>query len=248
VASDRRASVGRAAGERKGAGPDGATPQPRDGVHGPASLGARRGLLVDWGGVMTGNLLVSFSAFCEAEGLEPDALIGAFRGNRRARELLFGFEEGRIEEREFERELGSLLGVGASDGLIDRLFAGSVLEESMVEAVRAARSAGVRTGMISNSWGTSRYPRELLAELFDGTVISGEVGLRKPAPRIYQLGAEAIALDPAECVFVDDLPFNLPPAQELGMAVVHHTAADTTIAELERLLEVPVARQLDRRR
>src|SRR5262249_23944353 len=101
----------------------------------PVASDARRGLLVDWGGGRTGNLLVSFSAFCEAEGLKPDALIGAFRGNRRARELLFAFEEGRIEEREFERELGSLLGVGASDGLIDRLFAGSVLEESMVRAV-----------------------------------------------------------------------------------------------------------------
>jgi hypothetical protein len=49
-------------------------------------------------------------------------------------------------------------------------------------------------------------------------------------------------------VFVDDLPFNLPPAQELGMAVVHHTAADTTIAELERLLGVRVVGQPDRRR
>jgi hypothetical protein len=39
-------------------------------------------------------------------------------------------------------------------------------------------------------------------------------------------------------VFVDDLPFNLEPAQELGMAVVHHTSAATTVPELERLLGV----------
>ena len=106
----------------------------------------------------------------------------------------------------------------------------------MVDAVRAARGAGIATGLISNSWGTTRYPRELLAELFDGVVISGEVGIRKPAPRIYELGAEAIERAPAECVFVDDLPFNLPPATELGMATVHHTDPRETIAELERLL------------
>jgi FMN phosphatase YigB (HAD superfamily) len=42
---------------------------------------------------------------------------------------------------------------------------------------------------------------------------------------------------PAEkCVYVDDLPFNLTPAQELGMATVHHTSSETTIPELERLL------------
>ncbi len=200
------------------------------------SNGAIRGLLVDWGGVMTTNLFRSFSAFCEQEGLDPAALAQIFRGDEDARELLIGFEEGRLEEDRFEAQLGRLLGLSSPAGLIDRLFSGATLEETMVDAVRAARSAGISTGLISNSWGTTRYPRELLGELFDGVVISGEVGIRKPAARIYELGAEAIARDPAECVFVDDLPFNLPPAVELGMATVHHTAAETTIPELERLL------------
>ncbi len=195
-------------------------------------------LIVDWGGVMTTNVFSSFSAFCAAEGLDPATLAQIFRGDPAARELLIGFEEGRVEEAVFEAQLGSVLGLASPEGLIDRLFAGTTLEESMVEAVRAARAAGIATGLISNSWGTTRYPRDLLDELFDGVVISGEVGMRKPASRIYELGAEAIARPPAECVFVDDLPFNLPPAVELGMATVHHTAADTTIAELERLLGI----------
>ncbi|HEV2982596.1 MAG TPA: HAD family phosphatase [Solirubrobacteraceae bacterium] len=199
---------------------------------------SRRGLLVDWGGVMTTNLLASFSAFCRAEGLDPSALAGAFRGNPQARELLFAFEEGRIEEAEFENGLGQLLGVASAEGLIDRLFAGSTLEPAMVSAVRAARAAGIRTGLISNSWGTNRYPHDLLGELFEGVVLSGDVGVRKPAPRIYELGAEAIDLPPSECVFVDDLPFNLPPAENLGMATVHHTSAQTTIDQLERLLDL----------
>ncbi len=199
-----------------------------------------RGLLVDWGGVMTTNLFHSFSAFCEAEGLDPTALAQAFRGDPAARELLIGFEEGRIDETAFESELGRLLGLERAEGLIDRLFAGAQPEPAMVDAVRAAHAADIATGLISNSWGTSRYPRELLAELFDGVVISGEVGIRKPAPRIYELGAQAIGRAAAECVFVDDLPFNLPPAQELGMATVHHTDPRATIAELERLLGVPL--------
>jgi len=69
-------------------------------------------------------------------------------------------------------------------------------------------------------------------------VISGEVGLRKPAPEMYTRGAAAIGLDPSQCVFVDDLPFNLDPATDLGMATVHHRSAEETIAELERLLGV----------
>jgi putative hydrolase of the HAD superfamily len=198
--------------------------------------GSVRGLLVDWGGVMTTNLFHSFSAFCAAEQLDPEAVAKAFRGNSAARELLIGFEEGRVPEVDFELELGRLLGLATAEGLIDRLFSGTSLDEPMVHAVRTARRAGIPTGLISNSWGTTRYPRELLAELFDGTVISGEVGMRKPAPRIYELGAEAIGVAPAECVFVDDLPFNLPPAVELGMAVIHHTDSQATVSELERLL------------
>jgi putative hydrolase of the HAD superfamily len=196
------------------------------------------GLLLDWGGVMTTNLFSSFGAFCDAEGLDQEALSGAFRSDPKARELLIGLEEGRVDETDFENELGQLLGVASAEGLIDRLFAGATAEESMVAAVRSARASGIRTGLISNSWGTTRYPRELLAEIFDGVVISGEVGIRKPAPRIYELGAEAIGLDPARCVFVDDLPFNLPPAQELGMSVIHHTSPQSTIPELERLLGI----------
>ncbi len=199
------------------------------------------GLLVDWGGVMTTNLFHSFAAFCETEGLDPQALAQAFRANPSARELLVAFEEGRVEERHFESELGSLLGLSSAESLIDRLFSGAQPDEPMVQAVRAAHSAGIRTGLISNSWGTSRYPRALLDELFDGVVISGEVGIRKPTLRIYELGAEAIELEPERCVFVDDLAFNLPPAQELGMSVVHHSDAATTVPELERLLGMELA-------
>jgi HAD superfamily hydrolase (TIGR01509 family) len=99
----------------------------------------------------------------------------------------------------------------------------------------------VRTALVSNSWGTHRYPHELFDELFDGVVISGQEGIRKPARRMYELGAQRAGVDAAACVYVDDLPFNLTPAEEMGMATVHHTDAATTIPELERLLLVPLA-------
>jgi len=195
------------------------------------------GLLVDWGGVLTTDVFESFRAFCALEGLEPDAVRKRFRHDRECRELLIGLETGAVDEAEFEPRFAAHLGVAAPD-LIDRLFAGSALDEEMIDAVRRARVAGVRTGLVSNSWGTRRYPRELLAELFDGVVISADVGIRKPSPEIYALGAERIGIDTPSCVFVDDLPFNLTPAAELGMATVHHRASNDTIAELERLLGV----------
>jgi epoxide hydrolase-like predicted phosphatase len=122
--------------------------------------------------------------------------------------------------------------------LISRLFAGMRPDDEMLAAVRAARGAGVRTGLISNSWGAGSYDRALLDELFDGVVISGEVGIRKPEPRIYELGLAAIGVPAREAVFVDDLPGNLKPARALGMATVHHRSAAETVPELERLLGV----------
>jgi epoxide hydrolase-like predicted phosphatase len=208
-----------------------------------AAARAYTGLLVDWGGVMTTDLFASFRAFCEKEGLSPDAMRDAFRANPEARDLLIALEEGRIEESEFEPQLAALLKVEPLN-LIDRLFAGSSLDPLMLAAVRATHDAGVRTGLVSNSWGVRRYPRPLIAELFDGIVISGEVGIRKPAPRMYELGAERIGVEPAACVYVDDLPFNLKPAQELGMATIHHTRATETIAELEPLLRIDLRKQV----
>jgi putative hydrolase of the HAD superfamily len=196
----------------------------------------RSAVLLDWGGVMTGDLFGSFGVFCAAEGLDANALANLFRHDREARTLLIDFECGRIEEADFEPRLATALGVASHAGLIDRLFAGAAIDQAMVDGVRALHDRGVRTGLVSNSWGTRRYPRELLAELFDGVVISGEEGFRKPDPRMYELGAQRSGASPRACVFVDDLAFNLDPARVLGMAVVHHTAAASTLAELERLV------------
>jgi putative hydrolase of the HAD superfamily len=197
----------------------------------------RSGLLIDWGGVLTTNLFASFHDYCVRMQIDTQELTRRFSADPGFRELLIALEKGAMEEAAFELRFAELLGV-EPDGLIDGLFAGVQPDLAMVGAVRRARQAGIRTALVSNSWGVHRYPHELFAEIFDGIVISGQEGMRKPSRRMYELGAQRAGVAPELCVFVDDLPFNLGPAEELGMAVVHHTSADTTIPELERLLGV----------
>lgn len=206
------------------------------------ALAPHRGLLIDWGGVMTTNLFTAFGAFCAAEGLEADVLGSAFRSDPAAREALIAFEEGRLEDDAFALALAAALGLPPerAEGLIDGLMAGASLETDMVDMVRRVRAAGLKTAMVSNSWGADRYPHEVVEELFDATVISGIEGFRKPDPRMYTLGAERVGLPPEACVFVDDLPFNLKPAAELGMATVLHGDPDATIGRLEVLLGLPL--------
>jgi putative hydrolase of the HAD superfamily len=198
-----------------------------------------RGLLIDWGGVLTSNLFASFHAHCLDAGIDPAALAGRFSRDPAARELLIALETGEIDESAFQVRFAALLEV-APDGLVDGLFAGVQADEAMVEAVRKAHAAGIRTALVSNSWGVHRYPHEMFDELFDGVVISGEERIRKPSKRMYELGAERAGVPAEQCVFVDDLPFNLTPAEELGMATVHHTSAETTVPQLERLLGIPL--------
>jgi epoxide hydrolase-like predicted phosphatase len=196
------------------------------------------GLLVDWGGVLTTDVFASFAQFCAVEGLAPTTVRDAFRSDPRGRQALEDLETGAVDEDGFAAAFAPVIGVTDTEDLNDRLFGGMAIDEEMAEAVRAAKRAGIRTGLISNSWGAERYDRSLFGALFDGVVISGEVGLRKPHADIYLMGAAAIDRLPEECVFVDDLGGNLKPARALGMATVRHTSAAETIPQLEAILGV----------
>ncbi len=204
-------------------------------------MAGRSGLLVDWGGVLTTNVFESFAAFCSAEGLQVDAVKDLLLTDPAARGLLADFESGRLADADFERRFGTLLGVREPDGIIARLFGGMQPDVAMQDAVAKVRAAGIRTGLLSNSWGAASYDRGRFDELFDVLVISGELGIRKPEPEIYAIAAERMRLAPEELVFVDDLPGNLKPARALGMATVHHTDAGSTVPQLEELLGVSLA-------
>jgi len=192
---------------------------------------------VDFGGVLTTSIWPAFAAFCEGEGLEPQAVRELFRADAEALRLLRDLETGELEEATFERRFGALLGVDEAEGLIPRLFAGLEPDEAMIGGVRAARSAGIRTGLISNSWGLGIYDRAPV-DIFDEAVISGEVRMHKPQPEIYLLACERLGVEPGQSVFVDDLRENCDGAEVVGMTAVLHRDTERTLPRLEELLGV----------
>ncbi len=200
-------------------------------------MGDRLGLILDYGGVLTSSPFASFEAFCGVEGLAPDAVRERFRDDPEARALLAGLETGKLPAPDFERAFAASLGV-APEGLLRRMFGGMQADAEMIDGIRALRHKDLRIGLLSNSVGdASVYDRAVMDELFDGWVISSEVGLHKPDPAIYELAAERIGRPAAACVYVDDLPGNLKPAQALGMAtVLHRGDALATLAEVRALL------------
>jgi putative hydrolase of the HAD superfamily len=182
-----------------------------------------------------------FDEFCRTEGLEQGMVRDLFKHEPEALANLRLLETGKIEPAEFERRFGALLGVAETDGLIERMFAAVKPEERLIEAVRAARHAGVRTGLISNSWGTSIYDPDAFEGLFDAVVISGEIGLHKPQPEIYRMAAERLGVEPESCVFVDDLRENVHGAERVGMTAHLHRDPEGTVARLEELFEISLS-------
>lgn len=219
------------------------------GHDGPAGEGRYRALFVDYGGVMTTSMAVSFAAFCAATGIDPamlkDVLAAAYSAADRAEapatdlhDLVRGVETGRLDPDEFDRRLAAALSPGLEEpvdpaGLTSRLFAELRPDERMRSVVRAARRRGVVTGLISNTWGLT--PPEDVDGLFDVMVLSGREGLRKPEREIYLLAAERAGLSPESSVFVDDIPTNVEGARAVGMAAVLHRDAAITVPKLEAL-------------
>jgi putative hydrolase of the HAD superfamily len=197
-------------------------------------------LIVDFGGVLTTSIWPAFAAFCERIGKPPETVRELFRGDERALKLLRGLETGELPEPDFERQFGELLGLESHDGLIGDMFADLGPDEEMVGAVRAAHAAEIKTGLISNSWGLGIYDRAPV-DLFDVSVISGEVGLHKPQPEIYELACERLGVEPSQAVFVDDLRENCAGAEAVGMTAVLHRKTPETLARLSELFGIELA-------
>ena len=193
---------------------------------------------MDFGGVLTTNVFDSFKDFCIAEGLEPDTVKRLFREDPKALGLLRQLERGEVEREQFSEQFAPILGITTHEGLVERLFAGMLPDQAMLGAVEKAHDAGIRTGLISNSWGEGHYDLDMLPKLFDGIVISGDVGMHKPNADIFLLGAERAGVAPEEAVFVDDLRENCAGAEAVGMTAILHRGAESTLPELERLLGV----------
>jgi len=201
---------------------------------------AYRGLILDFGGVVTTDFYGALSAFCVREGLPPGAFLRVLRDTADGRDALAAVECGQMRQRDYEQVIARLLGVPA-EGLLGKALADLRPRPEILDLTRQARTAGIRAGVLSNSWGTGDYdPYDgwNLDRLFDAVVISDQVGLRKPNPAIYLLTAEKIGVPPRECVFVDDTAANLPAARELGMATVCFDEDGDNVPEIRHLIGV----------
>ena len=142
-------------------------------------------------------------------------------------------------------EATALLKAGHPDksALIDAYFArwdemiGGAIDGT-VEVLAALHHRGVPLYALSN-WSAETFPFGLrrfdFLNWFRDRVISGEVGLIKPDPRIYRLLLERNGLAASDAVYIDDVARNVAAATALGLHGIHFTDPAALRRELEML-------------
>jgi epoxide hydrolase-like predicted phosphatase len=202
-----------------------------------------QGLIVDWGGVLTMPIHTAIGSWLKVTGVDREhygAVLGRWVGPSSGQmSPVHRLERGELAVEEFEHLLSAALAKEGStveaQGLVSTMLGDlAIYEDSMTSLVTRAHAAGIRTGLLSNSWGND-YDRSDWHQMFDAVVISGEVGMRKPEREIFELTLDRIGLPAGECVFIDDIPHNVAAAAEAGLVGIVHRTFEETAGELEAL-------------
>lgn len=121
----------------------------------------------------------------------------------------------------------------------DEFFAGDVIDLEIVDFLRSIKPK-YKTGLISNAWNGLRdyIVREKFDDAFHHMVISAEVGVAKPDPKIYHIALEQLQVQPKEAVFVDDFIENIEACEKVGMKGVHFKSPDLALKQLREMLQV----------
>jgi 2-haloacid dehalogenase len=97
---------------------------------------------------------------------------------------------------------------------------------------------GYKVHALTNWSAETFYPAQKLFPFltwFDGVVVSGEEGLVKPDPRIYQRLLERFQLNPASAIFIDDVTRNVEAARRLGITAIQFSEQVDLRLELRQL-------------
>ena len=146
---------------------------------------------------------------------------------------------GEIPEEAHWQAVAEALGVSRqeSDKITAEFFSGDRADAALLDFLRSLRPER-KVGLISNAWSGLRefITRQKLEDVFDEMIISAEVGLIKPDPRIYRLALEKLGTLPEESVFLDDVLVNVEAARSVGMSAIQFTQPEKTLEELKQLL------------
>ena len=212
------------------------------------AAGAFKAVIFDFGGVITSSPFEAFNRLEDKRGLPRDFIrsVNALNPHDNA---WAKFERAEIDARKFDvlfEAEAEALGHPLEGRAVLAVLSGAI-RPAMVTALDQLAAAGYRLACITNNVpsghgagmarsGDAKDAYEQVFARFEAVIESSKAGLRKPDPRIYQLMCERLGLEPARCVYLDDLGINCKPAAALGMHAIKVTSGEQALAELSRLV------------
>lgn len=122
--------------------------------------------------------------------------------------------------------------VAALDTLKDRGFTIACITNNVPGGKMGIRGAGM-----TRSAEAAIEVADIMAR-FAHVIESSKAGVRKPDPAIYLMMCEKLGVEPAECIYLDDLGINCKPASRLGMHAIKVTSGEQALADLSAALEM----------
>ncbi|HSG26665.1 MAG TPA: HAD family phosphatase [Anaerolineales bacterium] len=122
---------------------------------------------------------------------------------------------------------------------IEEFFAGDELDTQLVNAIRRMRE-DYTTAILSNYFPILRDKvnhQWKIGDAFDHLVVSAEVGVKKPDPKIFRIVLDSVECSPGEAVFIDDMAENIAAARAVGLHAVHFQTRDQALNTLNSLLQ-----------
>jgi len=202
-------------------------------------------VLWDFGGVILSSPFEAFNHYERDHGLPTDFIrtVNATNPHENAWARL---ERNELAPADFDAVFAAeseALGHRVPGRDVLGLLAGEIRPE-MVALLDRVKAAGYLTACLTNIVVGDHATDERAAQVgavmmrFDAIVESSKVGVRKPETRFYEIACELLGVQPAQCVFLDDLGINLKPAAAMGMATIKVLTAEQAIRDLTTLLQL----------
>ena len=199
-------------------------------------------MIVDFGGVLYFPPdLQALRRWQKFLGLKNDGPLNEFFATPGESDYARKVFTGEIPEAEVWKKLGSRWRI--SPWLVrfvrKKSFSKRRFNQPVADFIQSLRPH-FQTAILSNAGDQDRQifnEAYCIEDLVDTVIISAEVGLAKPDPRIYHLALDRLGVQPGETVFVDDLQDNVEAARQLGIRALQFQSNDQILMEIKGILK-----------
>ncbi len=205
-------------------------------------------VIFDFGGVVTASPFEAFNVLEDERGL-PHDFVRTVNATNPHDNAWAKFERAEIDGKMFDvlfEAEAEALGHRLEGRAVLAVLSGAIRPE-MVAALDLLKADGYRLACITNNVpsghgagmarsGDSKDAYEQVFARFEHVIESSKAGVRKPDPRIYLMMCENLGLEPAQCIYLDDLGINCKPAAQLGMHAIKVVSGAQALADLSAVL------------